>query len=120
MATFLADPGPPLNGRRDLTGCTVRGCRYGSSGLGLCMRHRSAFASSGHPDPAVWAARTSPAEPTGRASCGLPFCSLWIENEHNRFCKAHQTRWRMQGCPEVEAFIERCLLAGRDRIDYRG
>ena len=26
----------------------------------------------------------------------------------------------MQGCPEVEAFIERCLLAGRDRIDYRG
>lgn len=120
MATFLADPGPPLNGRRDLTGCTVTGCRYGSSGLGLCMRHRSAFASSGHPEPAVWAASVPAADPRGRKSCGLPFCSLWIEHEQNRFCKAHQTRWRMQGRPDVESFIQRCLLTGRDRIDYAG
>lgn len=43
MAVFLADPGPTLNGRRDLMPCSVSGCRYGSSGSGLCMRHRSAW-----------------------------------------------------------------------------
>jgi len=26
----------------------------------------------------------------------------------------------MQGRPEVEAFIARCLVAGRDRIDFSG
>jgi integrase len=120
MAAFLADPGPVLNGRRDLTGCTVLGCRYGSSGLGLCMRHRHAFTASGHPDPTVWAEAAPATDPAGQLSCTLPFCSLWIEHERNPFCKAHQTRWRMQGCPDVEAFIQRCLLAGRDRIDYGG
>lgn len=118
MAAFLADPGPPLNGRRDLTGCTVTGCRYGSSGFGLCMRHRSAFTASGHPDPAAWANSVPGADSTGRTTCALPFCSLWTEHQPNRFCRAHQTRWRMQGGPDVEAFIERCLLTGRDRIDY--
>ena len=34
------------------------------------------------------------------------------------FCRAHETRWRMQGRPEVEGFIARCLLPGRDRIDF--
>ena len=120
MAAFLADPGPVLNGRRDLNGCTVLGCRYGSSGLGLCMRHRHAFTASGHPDPTVWAEAAPATDPAGQLSCTLPFCSLWIEHERNPFCKAHQTRWRMQGCPDVEAFIQRCLLAGRDRIDYGG
>lgn len=120
LAEFLTDPGPVLNGRRDLTGCTVPGCRYGSSGRGLCMRHRSAWTTSGHGDPATWAATALAADPAGRRICGLPFCSLWIESEQNLFCKAHQTRWRMQGHPEVEAFTSRCLLAGRDRIDFSG
>lgn len=120
LAEFLTDPGPPLNGRRDLTGCTVPGCRYGSSGLGLCMRHRSAWTTSGHPDPVAWAAAMVAPDPTGRRSCGLPFCSLWIDSERNRFCKAHETRWRMQGRPDVEGFISRCLLTGRDRIDFSG
>lgn len=120
MATFLADPGPPVNGRRDLTGCTVAGCRYGSRGLGLCMRHRSVFASSGHPDSAAWAASVPAVDPTGRRACGLPFCSLWTESERDTFCRAHQTRWQMQGRPDVEAFVQRCLLTGRDRIDYAG
>jgi integrase len=119
LADFLTDPGPALNGRRDLTGCTVPGCRYGSAGLRLCQRHRSAFAASGHPDPATWAVRALAADP-GRESCGLPFCSLWTECEQNLFCKAHETRWRIQGRPEVEAFIDHCLLAGRDRIDFSG
>ena len=57
MAVFLADPGPTLNGRRDLMPCSVSGCRYGSSGSGLCMRHRSAWTRDGRPDPDGWAAR---------------------------------------------------------------
>jgi len=120
LAMFLTDPGPPVNGRRELTGCTVPGCRYGSSGLGLCMRHRSAWTTSGHTDPATWAATALAVDPAGRRICGLPFCSLWIESKPNLFCKAHETRWRMQGRPEVDAFISRCLLAGRDRFDFSG
>lgn len=120
LAGFLADPGLPLNGRRDLTGCTVAGCRYGSSGLGLCMRHRNAWTTSGHPDPAAWATSAPAVDQAGRKACALPFCSLWIEHEQNMFCKAHQTRWRAQGSPGAESFIERCLMAGRDRIDFTG
>lgn len=118
MTEFLADPGPVLNGRRDLTGCTVPGCRYGSSGLGLCMRHRSAWTISGHPDPTTWAVTVLATDPAARTVCRLPFCSLWIESEKHLFCKAHETRWRQLGRPEAEAFISRCLLTGRDRIDF--
>lgn len=71
LAAFLTDPGPPLNGRRDLTGCTVPGCRYGSSGLGLCIRHRGAWTTSGHRDPAVWAVIALAADPADRTICGL-------------------------------------------------
>ena len=120
LAMFLTDPGPTLNGRRELTGCTVSGCRYGSNGFGLCMRHRNAWTTSGCPDPVTWAATASAADPSGRMICGLPFCSLWLESAKNLFCKAHETRWRMQGRPDVEEFIERCLLRGRDRIDFSG
>ncbi|MEO8749675.1 MAG: tyrosine-type recombinase/integrase [Allobranchiibius sp.] len=120
LAVFLADPGPPINGRRELTGCTVPGCRYGSSGFGLCMRHRNAWTASAHPDPVIWAA-TAPAAGTAlRTTCHLPFCSLWVEATSNLFCKAHETRWRQQGRPDVATFIERCLLAGRDRLDFSG
>ncbi len=120
LTEFLLEPGPPVNGRRDLTGCTVPGCRYGSSGLGLCMRHRSTWTTSGHPDPTIWAGTASAADPAEQAICGLPFCSLWIESAKNLFCKAHQTRWRMQGRPDVQEFISRCLLRGRVRIDFSG
>jgi hypothetical protein len=120
LAEFLTDPGPPLNGRRDLTSCTVPGCRYGSSGLGLCMRHRSAWPTSGHTDPAVWASTALAADPADLTICRLPFCSLWVESARNLFCKAHETRWRMQGRPDVEAFIAGCLLRGRARIDFPG
>jgi integrase len=58
LAEFLADPGPPLNGRRPLTGCTVTGCRYGSSGFELCMRHRRAWETiTLPPQVASWAIR---------------------------------------------------------------
>ena len=120
LTEFVTDPGPPVNGRRDLTRCTVPGCRYGSSGLGLCIRHRSAWTTSGHPDPAIWASTARAADPAQRTICALPFCSLWIESQPNLFCKAHQTRWRMQGRPDVEQFITSCLLRGRARIDFCG
>ena len=67
LAVFLADPGPVLNGRRDLSVCTVIGCRYGSSGVGLCMRHRTAWARAGQPDPGIWSAQAGllgPPDPT--------------------------------------------------------
>lgn len=117
---FLADPGPLLNGRRELTGCIVDGCRFGSSGYGMCMRHRAAWATSGHRDPVAWASTVEPMDPAGRTQCRLPFCSLWIQSERNVFCKAHETRWRQQGRPDIEEFIARCLVRGKARIDFGG
>ena len=119
LTAFLADPGPPLNGRRQLTACAVADCRYGSSGQGLCTRHRSAWEHAGHPDPAVWAARAEPPAVQLRAECLLPFCMLWTENAAHQFCKAHDTRWRQLGSPEPGEFIEHCLLRGKARIDFR-
>lgn len=51
MAEFFADPGPPLHGRTEPGGCTVHGCHYGTSGWGLCLRHRGAWTSAGSPTP---------------------------------------------------------------------
>jgi integrase len=119
LAEFLADPGPPLNGRRQLTGCTVAGCRYGSSGFGLCMRHRRAWERDGAPDPAAWAAQARRPGPQPRAECRLPFCDLWTENDTHLFCKAHETRWRQLGCPDAGEFIAHCQLRGKARIDFR-
>ncbi len=76
--------------------------------------------TSGHPDPITWATTAPAADPADRTISGLPFCSLWTESVRNLFCKAHETRWRMQGRPEVEGFIARCLLTGRDHIDFSG
>ncbi|MGI9008001.1 MAG: tyrosine-type recombinase/integrase [Streptosporangiaceae bacterium] len=120
LAEFLTDPGPPLNGRRQLAGCDVAGCCYGSSGFGLCMRHRSAWQRAGQPDPADWAARAPVPAPRPRTECRLPFCTLWPENDRHLFCKAHETRWRQLGCPDVEEFIAHCQLRGKARIDFRG
>lgn len=119
MAEFLADPGPPLHGRIELSCCTVAGCRFGSSGLGLCMRHRSAWTRSGHLDPAAWAAAQPVLPLAPRAECRLPFCALWPENDKHLFCKSHETRWGQLGRPDVDDYIEHCLLRGKARIDFR-
>ena len=55
-----------------------------------------------------------------RAECGLPFCTLWCENDTHLFCKSHETRWRQLGRPAVEDYVAHCLLRGRARIDFRG
>lgn len=120
MAGFLADPGPALKGRSGLTSCTVGGCRFGTSGFGLCMRHRSTWSRSGQPDPAVWAAGVPAVLGADRVECRLPFCTLWTENDKHLFCKSHETRWQQLGRPDVEAYVAHCLLRGKARIDFRG
>lgn len=120
LAGFLADAGTALNGRRGLSHCTVAGCRFGSSGSGLCLRHRDAWTRRGEPDPALWAAAVPAVSSQGRTECALPFCQVWAENSRQIFCKSHRTRWHQLGRPEVEQYIEHCLLRGKARVDFRG
>ena len=120
MAVFIAEPGPTLNGRRDLMPCSVSGCRYGSNGSGLCMRHRSAWTRDGRPDPVGWAARAGLLGPPDPAQCLLPFCTLWTNNARNRYCKAHTTRWKQLGRPDHADYLAHCLQRGKARIDFRG
>jgi integrase len=120
LAGFLADPGPALHGRIELSGCTVSGCRFGVSGVGLCMRHRSRWARSGNLDSAAWAAGLPMVRAEHHTECRLPFCTLWTENDTHLFCKSHETRWRQLDRPDVEEYIAHCLLRGKARIDFRG
>jgi integrase len=120
MAVFLADPGPTLNGRRDLTACSVTGCRYGSNGFGLCTRHRTAWTRDGQPDPNAWAAGAALLGPIDPTECLLPFCTLWTENAGNLYCKSHATRWAQLGRPDSAEYIAYCLQRGKARIDFRG
>ena len=120
LAGFLADPGPPLNGRIELTHCTVPGCRFGSSGSGLCMRHRSAWTASGHPDPAAWAADDPARRGSGSRRVRAAVLHVVERERAHLFCKSHETRWRQQGRPAVEDYVDHCLLRGRARIDFCG
>lgn len=116
---FLADPGRELNGRRELTTCTVVGCRFGSSGAGLCARHRARWKRSTEPDPATWASSVAAVSAQGQVECQLPFCTVWVENDSRLFCKAHHTRWDQLGRPDPEQYAAHCVLRGRTRIDFR-
>jgi len=120
MTAFIADPGPEINGRRDLTACAVTGCRYGSSGLGLCVRHRPVFKRSGESDQNAWVARAGLLGRPDPAQCLLPFCTLWMENTKNPYCKSHATRWVQLGRPDSADYIAHCLRRGKARIDFRG
>ncbi|MEQ6326544.1 tyrosine-type recombinase/integrase [Mycobacterium canetti] len=120
MTVFLADPGPILNGRRNLTPCSVTGCRYGSNGFGFCTRHRSAWTRDGQPDPDGWAARVGLLGPPDPVECLLPFCTLWTENARQLYCKSHATRWVQLGRPDSADYLTHCLQRGKARIDFRG
>lgn len=120
IAVFLADPGPVLNGRRDLSVCTVSGCRYGRSGLGLCRRHRTAWTRDGQPDPGSWAAEAGLLGPSDPQQCGLPFCTVWTENAKTLYCKSHTTRWVQLGRPDDTEYLAHCQQRGTARIDFRG
>ena len=109
---FLADPGRELNGRRELTTCTVAGCRFGSSGLGLCMPGTAAAGSARlSPTRPCWAASVPTVSADGRSECQLPFCTVWVENDTRQFCKAHHTRWDQLGRPDPEQYVARCDAA---------
>lgn len=120
LAVFLADPGPVLNGRRDLSVCTVIGCRYGCSGVGLCTRHRTAWSRVGQPDPGIWSAQVGLLGPPNPTQCGLPFCTVWTENARTRYCKSHTTRWVQLGRPDSADYLAHCQQRGTARIDFRG
>ena len=76
MEDFLADPGPPVRGRRPLAPCVVDGCRYGRGARnGLCSKHRDRWDRAGQPDLASWDAPDLAPGDTTAAECRLPFCS---------------------------------------------
>lgn len=119
---FAADPGPVLHGRSQPAQCMVAGCGYGVNAHRLCMRHHLQWKRAGRPDPLTWAT-DAPAVGAGageRPRCQLPFCTLWLENGKWPFCRSHTNRWRLLGSPDVEEFIEHCLLRGRARWTSAG
>jgi integrase len=120
MEDFLADPGPPVRGRRPLAPCAVDGCRYARNARnGLCSRHRDRWNRAGKPDLACWAAPVLAPGGTTPAECQLPFCSLWVENPAKIFCAGHDDRWQRHGRPGPARFIADCELVGTACIDLR-
>lgn len=119
MADFLAAPGPPVRGHASLRRCAVADCRFGVNGRGLCCKHYDKWARHGRPDLATWIEQAV-VTTTGSAECGMPFCTLWVENSAKVFCLSHQDRWERAGCPNPEDFIIDCQLAGSPTIDLRG
>ena len=112
MAVFLADPGPALNGRRDLMRLLGVGCRYGSSGSGLCMRHRAAWTRAGRPDPATWAARAGllgPPGSTASAGCRSARCGPRTPGT----CTARPTRHGGAAGPPRQRGLPHALPAAR-------
>ena len=120
MQEFLADPGPPVRGRRPLAPCVVEGCRYGRNARnGLCARHRDRWNRAGQPDLASWKAPDLTPAGTAPAECRLPFCSLWVENPAKIFCAGHDDRWQRHGRPDPDRFIADCELVGTGCIDLQ-
>jgi hypothetical protein len=119
MAEFLADPGKPIRGRNELGRCAVKGCRYGVNGHGLCSKHHDRWVRAGRPDRDGWIAQATLVG-SSRSECGMPFCSLWIENTTKVFCKNHDYRWHLAGCPDPEEYAADCQRVGTAHIDLRG
>jgi hypothetical protein len=120
MEEFLADPGPPVRGRRPLAPCVVESCRYGRNARnGLCARHRDRWNRAGRPDLASWKAPDLAPADAGPAECRLPFCSLWAENPAKIFCAGHDDRWQRHGRPDPGRFVAECELVGTACIDLQ-
>jgi len=120
MEDFLADPGPPVRGRRPLAPCVVDGCRYGRGARnGLCSKHRDRWDRAGRPDLASWDAPDLAPSDTTAAECRLPFCSLWVANPTKIFCVGHDDRWQRHGRPDPDRFIADCELVGTACIDLQ-
>ena len=120
MEDFLADPGPPVRGRRPLAPCVVDGCRYGRGARnGLCSKHRDRWDRAGRPDLASWDAPDLAPGDTTAAECRLPFCSLWVANPTKIFCVGHDDRWQRHRRPDPDRFIADCELVGTACIDLQ-
>ena len=118
MADFLADPGPPLRGRRALNACAVAGCRHGRwSRNGLCRKHSGWWDRGGRPDLASWEPPTWPRDPAS-AECRLPFCDLWVGGPTKLFCPVTRPLEAARP-PDLDRFIADCELVGTARIDLR-
>jgi integrase len=121
MEDFLADPGPPIRGRRPLAACTVDGCRYGRNAKnGLCHRHRDRWNRAGEPDLTTWCPPDLASREATQEKCRLPFCGLWVENPTKIFCYGHDDRWKRHGRPDPDRFIIDCELVGTACVDLRG
>src|SRR6185437_1548441 len=119
LAEFLADPGRPIRGRNELGRCAVKGCRYGVNSHGLCSKHHDRWVRVDRPDLGGWIAQAVLAG-SSRAECGMPFCSLWVENATKFFCKNHDYRWRTAGCPDPDEYPADCQRVGTAHINLRG
>jgi integrase len=120
MREFLADPGPPVRGRRSLAACVVDGCRYGRGARnGLCAKHRDRWQRAGEPDLVTWDAPGLAPDDTVAARCRLPFCDLWTANPTTVFCAGHDDRWQRHGRPDLDRFIADCQLVGTAHIDLQ-
>jgi integrase len=119
---FLADPGPPVRGRRSLAACAVDGCRYprNAAANGLCSKHRDRWIRAGQPDLSAWDAPDLAPGESAAAECRLPFCDLWVANPTKVFCAGHDDRWQRHGQPDPDRFIADCELVGTACIDLRG
>lgn len=120
VAVFLTDPGPSLSGRRDLSTCSVLGCRYGSAGARLCQRHRPSWVRAGKPDLDRWASQALLKRAADAVECLLPFCTLWVENANGMYCNSHTTRWIQLGRPSAPEYLAHCQRRGKAHIDFRG
>lgn len=118
LAMFAGDAGPTLTGRSEPGRCSAPDCGFGVNALGLCQRHYQQWKRAGRPERSSWSPSPLPAR--DRAEYALPFCTLWVENTANRYCKTHVTRWRQLGSPEHDDYVEHCVLRGRARVDFRG
>jgi integrase len=115
---FLADPGPPVRGRRSLAACVVDGCRYGRGARnGLCAKHRDRWQRAGEPDLATWDAPDLAPGDTASRQCRLPFCDLWTASPTTAFCAGHEDRWQRHGRPDLDRFVADCQLVGNAHID---
>ncbi|WP_241002957.1 tyrosine-type recombinase/integrase [Streptomyces sp. CB01881] len=120
MTDFLADPGPPVRGRRSLAACVVAGCRYGRGAKnGLCAKHRDRWGRAGKPDLAAWDAPDLAPGDSAASECRLPCCDLWVASPTKFFCAGHDDRWQRHGRPDPDRFIADCELVGTASIDLR-
>ena len=119
LTEFLANPGKAIRGRNELGRCAVKGCGYGVNGHGLCCEHHDRWVRASRPDLAGWITQAVVVG-SSRAECGMPFCSLWVENATKVFCRNHDYRWHLASCPDPEEYAADCQRVGTAHIDLRG